>query len=201
MSFICLGINKLQYVFTYYLFLHPISQSNSLEKNLKKQSYDLFSQSGFVISWGCNCFILLATSLYVGAINTSRIVLFTRQNHCCFQSISLPPKYFPRLLRCLSMPTETDIAALKVMNQDFVKFYLFDGTDFTLWQEQMKFLLIKNIICFGLDLQQFLEPAMRIETISKLIERNEKRMTRFVEGTFWTLFLNDLQPFQFSKVS
>ena len=49
------------------------------------------------------------------------------------------------------METETYVATIKLMNQDLVKLDYFDGTNFTRWQDKMKFLLTALKIFYVLD--------------------------------------------------
>ena len=49
------------------------------------------------------------------------------------------------------METETSIASIKLMNQDLVKLDRFDGTNFTRWQDKLKFLLTALKIFYILD--------------------------------------------------
>jgi hypothetical protein len=41
----------------------------------------------------------------------------------------------------LKMEGGSDVTDFKVMNQEFMKLDMFDGTNFTSWQDKMKFLL------------------------------------------------------------
>ena len=49
------------------------------------------------------------------------------------------------------METETSVASIKLMNQDLVKLDCFDGTNFTRWQDKLKFLLTALKIFYILD--------------------------------------------------
>ena len=49
------------------------------------------------------------------------------------------------------METETSVASIKLMNQDLVKLDRFDGTNFTRWQDKLKFLLTALKIFYILD--------------------------------------------------
>ena len=54
------------------------------------------------------------------------------------------------------MEGESSISAIKIMNQDLVRLDRFDGSNFTRWQDKIKFLLIILKIFYILDLA--LEP-------------------------------------------
>ena len=49
------------------------------------------------------------------------------------------------------METETSVGTIKLMNQDLVKLDRFDGTNFTWWQDKLKFLLTALKIYYILD--------------------------------------------------
>ena len=49
------------------------------------------------------------------------------------------------------METETSVASIKLMNEDLVKLDRFDGTNFTRWQDKLKFLLTALKIFYILD--------------------------------------------------
>ncbi|PON67616.1 hypothetical protein TorRG33x02_264050 [Trema orientale] len=59
------------------------------------------------------------------------------------------------------METETTTATIKLMNQDLIKLDRFDGTNFTRWQDKLKFLLTALKIFYVLDpdLQPIPEPT------------------------------------------
>ena len=50
------------------------------------------------------------------------------------------------------METETSVATIKLMNQDLVKLGRLDGTNFTRWQDKLKFLLTALKVFYMLDL-------------------------------------------------
>ena len=49
------------------------------------------------------------------------------------------------------MDSDTSVATIKLMNQDLVKLDRFDGTNFTRWQDKLKFLLTALKIFYVLD--------------------------------------------------
>ena len=49
------------------------------------------------------------------------------------------------------METETSVATIKLMKQDLVKLDHLDWTNFTRWQDKLKFLLTTLKICYVLD--------------------------------------------------
>jgi hypothetical protein len=68
-----------------------------------------------------------------------------------FDSSSLS-HYFPNNFKTIfSIEGEFDVTDFKVMNQDFVKLDRFDGTNFTRWQDKMKFILTALRIFYVLD--------------------------------------------------
>jgi len=55
------------------------------------------------------------------------------------------------LIVSCAMATEASVSSLKVMSQDFVKLDRFDGTNFTRWQDKMRFFLTAMKIFYVLD--------------------------------------------------
>lgn len=74
-----------------------------------------------------------------------------------------------------------DIAAVKVMNQDFVKF---DHTKCIHWHDKMMFLLITLEISYVLDLQPFLEPSNEEIDNSKSKRKKQKEDELLCQDTF-----------------
>ena len=72
------------------------------------------------------------------------------------------------------------------MNQDFVKLDRFDGTNFTRWQDKMKFLLIALKIFYVLDpsLNSLLVQLLKILMLPKWRGRNVRMTNLSAEGTF-----------------
>ncbi|KAL5560517.1 hypothetical protein UlMin_036728 [Ulmus minor] len=49
------------------------------------------------------------------------------------------------------METETTVSTIKLINQDLVRLDCFDGSNFTRWQDKLRFLLISLKIIYILD--------------------------------------------------
>ena len=49
------------------------------------------------------------------------------------------------------METEKTVSTIKLMNQDLVWLNRFDGSNFTRWQDKLKFLLTASEILYILD--------------------------------------------------
>ena len=79
-----------------------------------------------------------------------------------FISSSSSSHYFPNNFKTIfTMEGRFDVIGFKVMNQDFVKSDRFDGTNFTHWQDKMKFLCIALKIFYVLNpsLNSLFEPT------------------------------------------
>ena len=55
------------------------------------------------------------------------------------------------LIVSCAMATEASVSCLKVISQDFVKLDRFDGTNFTRWQDKIRFFLTAMKIFYVLD--------------------------------------------------
>jgi hypothetical protein len=74
----------------------------------------------------------------------------------------------------LKMERGSDVKDFKVMNQEFMKLDMFDGTNFTRWQDKMKFLLTTLKIFYVLDpsLNPLSEPIPKDTDVIK-VERKK----------------------------
>ena len=74
------------------------------------------------------------------------------------------------------MDSHTFVATIKLMNQDLVKLDRFDGTNFTLWQDKLKFLLtaLKILYVLDLELAPIFEPTDEDSDKHKM-ERKKRR--------------------------
>jgi hypothetical protein len=59
--------------------------------------------------------------------------------------------FLVKVLQKITRLGGSDVTSFKVVNQDFVKLDRFDGTNFTRWQDKMKFLFTALKIFYVLD--------------------------------------------------
>jgi hypothetical protein len=93
-----------------------------------------------------------------------------------FDSSSLS-HYFPNNFKTIfTMEGEFDVTDFKVMNQDFVKLDRFNGTNFTRWQDKMKFLLTAPRIFYVLDpsLNSLPDPTLEDTDVVKAERKKRK---------------------------
>ncbi|XP_026382291.1 uncharacterized protein LOC113277394 [Papaver somniferum] len=71
------------------------------------------------------------------------------------------------------MDSESSMASFKIMNQDFLRFDSFDDTNFTRWQDKMKFLLTTLKVFYILTAQPLAEPTVK-DTDEQKMERKKR---------------------------
>jgi len=86
------------------------------------------------------------------------------------------------------MADSTSSASFKVLNQDFVKFDCFDGTNFNCWKDKMMFLLMAlNVACvLNPLLETILEVSQDAIPEGKAKVADLKKMSLYVEDIFST---------------
>lgn len=82
-------------------------------------------------------------------------------------------EFYNNLIVASAMETEASVSSLKVMNQDFVKLDRFDDTNFTRWQDKIRFFLTTIKILYVLD--PALEPIQEPEKDSEELKAERKK--------------------------
>ena len=79
------------------------------------------------------------------------------------------------------MEDETTNATIKVMNQDLVRLDRFDGTNFTCWQDKLKFLLttLKIVYVLDLELETIPEPSDN-DSEERKVERKKRQKDELI---------------------
>ena len=73
------------------------------------------------------------------------------------------------------MEGASDVSALKMLNHELVKLDRFDGTNFSLWKDKMKFLLTALKLFYVLDSNLMPFPSASDEDTDKIKAQRKKR--------------------------
>ena len=80
-------------------------------------------------------------------------------------------QFFYQSKTLISMEGET----IKIMNQDLVRLDRFDGYDFTMWKDKVRFLLTALKICYILDLALAPLPEQKEDDTAEAVVKRKKR--------------------------